>query len=77
MVASVLARLKSKIAESSRNYQLICQEGFLRRLEESKYAENLMIGGLVSTFSVETSIAVSIKAITIFLLLQKYKELSV
>lgn len=41
--ASVLARLKNKVKESDRNYQLclqlFCQEEFLRRLERSGYAE--------------------------------------
>ncbi len=44
--ASVLARLKNKANESGRSYQLclqlFCQEEFLRRLEKSKYAENLV-----------------------------------
>lgn len=47
--ASVLARLKNKAAESGRSYQLclqlFCQEEFLRRLENSKYAENLVLKG--------------------------------
>ena len=47
IAASVLARLKNKAAESGRSYQLclqlFCQEEFLRRLEKSKYAENLVI----------------------------------
>ncbi|MEY8318309.1 nucleotidyl transferase AbiEii/AbiGii toxin family protein [Oscillospiraceae bacterium 50-58] len=47
--ASVLARLKNKAAESGRNFQLclqlFCQEEFLRRLEKSKYAENLVLKG--------------------------------
>lgn len=45
--ASVLARLKNKAAESGRSYQLclqlFCQEEFLRRLEQSKYVENLVL----------------------------------
>lgn len=50
--ASVLARLKNKAAESGRSYQLclqlFCQEEFLRRLERSQYAENLVLkGGLL------------------------------
>lgn len=49
IAASVLARLKNKAAESGRSYQLclqlFCQEEFLRRLEESKYAENLVLKG--------------------------------
>ena len=49
IAASVLARLKSKAAESGRSYQLclqlFCQEEFLRRLEKSKYAENLVLKG--------------------------------
>ena len=47
IAASVLARLKNKAAESGRSYQLclqlFCQEEFLRRLEKSKYAENLVL----------------------------------
>ena len=47
--ASVLARLKNKAAESGRSYQLcmqlICQEEFLRRVEKSKYADNLVLKG--------------------------------
>ncbi len=47
--ASVLARLKNKAKESGRSYQLnlqlFCQEEFLRRLEKSKYAENLVLKG--------------------------------
>ena len=47
--ASVLARLKNKAAESGRSYQLclqlFCQEELLRRLENSKYAENLVLKG--------------------------------
>lgn len=52
IAASVLARLKNKAAESGRSYQLclqlFCQEEFLRRLEKSKYADNLVLkGGLL------------------------------
>lgn len=47
MAASVLARLKNKAKESGRSYQLclqlFCQEEFLRRLEKSDYAENLVL----------------------------------
>ena len=47
IAASVLARLKNKAAERGRSYQLclqlFCQEEFLRRLEKSKYAENLVL----------------------------------
>lgn len=47
--ASVLARLKNKVAESGRSYQLcmqlFCQEEFLRRVEKSKYADNLVLKG--------------------------------
>ena len=55
IAASVLARLKNKAAESGRSYQLclqlFCQEEFLRRLEKSKYAENLVLkGGLFIYF---------------------------
>ena len=49
MAASVLARLKNKAAESGRSYQLclqlFSQEEFLRRLEKSKYAKNLVLKG--------------------------------
>ena len=49
MAASVLARLKNKATESGRSYQLclqlFCQEEFLRRLEKSKYADNLVLKG--------------------------------
>ena len=49
VAASVLARLKNKAAKSGRSYQLclqiFCQEEFLRRLEKSKYAENLVLKG--------------------------------
>ena len=49
IAASVLERLKNKAAESGRSYQLclqlFCQEEFLRRLEKSKYAENLVLKG--------------------------------
>ena len=52
IAASVLARLKNKAQISGRSYQLclqlFCQEEFLRRLEKSKYAENLVLkGGLL------------------------------
>ena len=47
--ASVLTKLKNKAKESGRNYQLclqlFCQEEFLRRLEKSKYANNLVLKG--------------------------------
>ena len=47
--ASVLARLKNKAAESGRSYQLcmqlFCQEEFLRRVEKSRYADNLILKG--------------------------------
>ena len=52
---SVLARLKNKAAESGRSYQLclqlFCQEEFLRRLEMSKYAENLVLKGGLFIYS--------------------------
>lgn len=54
--ASVLARLKNKAKESGRSYQLclqlFCQEEFLRRLEKSKYAENLVLKGGLFIYSV-------------------------
>ncbi len=47
--ASVLVRLKNKSAESGRSYQLcmqlFCQEEFLRRVEKSRYADNLVLKG--------------------------------
>lgn len=56
IAASVLARLKNKAAESSRSYQLclqlFCQEEFLRRLEKSKYAENLVLKGGLFIYSI-------------------------
>lgn len=54
--ASVLARLKNKAAESGRSHQLclqlFCQEEFLRRLEKSKYSENLVLKGGLFIYSV-------------------------
>lgn len=47
--AAVLARLKNKANESGRTYQLclqlFCHEEFLRRLEKSKYVDNLVLKG--------------------------------
>jgi len=55
IAASVLARLKNRAAESGRSYQLclqlFCQEEFLRRLEKSKYAENLVLKGGLFIYS--------------------------
>ena len=56
IAASVLARLKNKAKESGRSYQLclqlFCQEEFLRRLEKSKYAENLILKGGLFIYSI-------------------------
>ena len=56
IAASVLARLKNKASESGRSYQLclqlFCQEEFLRRLEKSKYAENLVLKGGLFLYSI-------------------------
>ncbi len=56
IAASVLARLKNEAAKSGRSYQLclqlFCQEEFLRRLEKSKYAENLVLKGGLFIYSV-------------------------
>lgn len=56
IAASVLARLKNKAAESGRTYQLclqlFCQEEFLRRLEKSRYADNLILKGGLFIYSV-------------------------
>ncbi len=53
---SVLARLKNKAKESDRSYQLclqlFCQEEFLRRLEKSKYADNLVLKGGLFIYSI-------------------------
>lgn len=55
IAASVLTRLKNKVKESGRSYQLclqlFCQEEFLRRLEKSKYAENLVLKGGLFLYS--------------------------
>ena len=55
MAASVLARLKNKAKETGRSYQLcmqlFCQEEFLRRLEKSEYAENLVLKGGLFIYS--------------------------
>ncbi len=56
IAASVLAKLKNKAAKSGRSYpvclQLFCQEEFLRRLEKSKYAENLVLKGGLFIYSI-------------------------
>lgn len=56
IAASVLARLKNKGKKSGRSYQLclqlFCQEEFLRRLEKSKYAENLVLKGGLFIYSI-------------------------
>lgn len=56
IAASVLARLKNKAVESGRSYQLclqlFCQEEFLRRLQKSKYADNLVLKGGLFIYSV-------------------------
>lgn len=56
MASSVLARLKNKAKESGRSYQLclqlFCQEEFLRRLEQSKYAENFVLKGGLFIYSI-------------------------
>ena len=53
--SSVLARLKNKAKESGRSYQLclqlFCQEEFLRRLQKSKYVENLVLKGGLFIYS--------------------------
>ncbi|MBQ7975489.1 MAG: nucleotidyl transferase AbiEii/AbiGii toxin family protein [Clostridia bacterium] len=56
IASSVLARLKNKAKESGRSYQLclqlFCQEEFLRRVEKSKYAENLVLKGGLFLYSI-------------------------
>ncbi len=55
IATSVLARLKNKAKDSGKSYQLclqlFCQEEFLRRLEKSKYAENLVLKGGLFIYS--------------------------
>ena len=55
IATSVLARLKNKAKDSGRSYQLclqlFCQEEFLRRLEKSKYTENLVLKGGLFIYS--------------------------
>ena len=55
VASSVLARLKNKAKESGRSYQLclqlFCQEEFLRRLEKSKYVDNLVLKGGLFLYS--------------------------
>ena len=56
IASSVLARLKNKSKESGRSYQLclqlFCQEEFLRRVEKSKYADNLVLKGGLFLYSI-------------------------
>ena len=56
IAASVLARLKNKATESGKSYQLclqlFCQEEFLRRLENSNYAENFVLKGGLFLYSI-------------------------
>lgn len=65
IAASVLARLKNKANESGRSHQLclqlFCQEEFLRRLERSRYAENLVLKGGLFIYSINC-IETAIKA---------------
>lgn len=55
IATSVLVRLKNKAKSSNRSYQLclqlFCQEEFLRRLEKSNYAENLVLKGGLFIYS--------------------------
>ena len=55
VATSVLARLKNKAKETGRSYQLclqlFCQEEFLRRLEKSKYVDNLVLKGGLFIYS--------------------------
>lgn len=56
IVTSVLARLKNVAKETGRSYQLclqlFCQEEFLRRLQNSKYAENFILKGGLFIYSI-------------------------
>lgn len=53
--ASVLARLKNKARETGRSYQLclqlFCQEEFLRRVQSSRYSDNLVLKGGLFLYS--------------------------
>lgn len=55
IAASALAKLKNKAKESGRSYQLclqlFCQEEFLRKLEKSKYVDNLILKGGLFIYS--------------------------
>ena len=55
IASSVLARLKNKAKESGKSYQLclqlFCQEEFLRRLQKSKYVDNLVLKGGLFIYS--------------------------
>lgn len=55
VASSVLTRLKNKAKESGRSYQLclqlFCQEEFLRRLERSRYIDNLVLKGGLFIYS--------------------------
>lgn len=56
IAASVLTRLKNKAKETGRSYQLcmqlLCQEEFLRRLQNSKYADNFVLKGGLFIYSI-------------------------
>lgn len=56
IAASVLTRLKNKAKETGRSYQLcmqlFCQEEFLRRLQNSKYADNFVLKGGLFIYSI-------------------------
>lgn len=56
IAASVLARLKNKAHETGRSYQLcmqlFCQEEFLRRLERSRYSDNIILKGGLFIYSI-------------------------
>ena len=56
IAASVLTRLKNKAKETGRSYQLcmqlFCQEEFLRRLQNSNYADNFILKGGLFIYSI-------------------------
>ena len=56
IAASVLTRLKNKAKETGRSYQLcmqlFCQEEFLRRLQNSNYADNFVLKGGLFIYSI-------------------------
>lgn len=61
MGASVLTRLKKQAKEKGINYQtclqLFAQEEFLRKLERSRYAENLVLKGGMFLYTISKNLS--------------------